>query len=83
MHSIQQTLRNASVNGVINIDKAIKALEAFDQEREATRLLLIDLEKQVGMTDGEKINAHLATMTGKYFNPVDYHYEAMPAEQRI
>lgn len=83
MQTIQQILKNTAVNGVISVERAVQAVQAFDEERAATVDILKKLEKQVGMTDGEKINAHLSAMTGQYFNPVDYHYEAMPADQRI
>jgi hypothetical protein len=83
MQSIQQTLRNAAVNGVISVDKAIQLAGAYDKEREESAALFKKLEKQVGMDLGERINEHLAAMNGTRFNPIDYHYEAMPADQRI
>jgi hypothetical protein len=79
--TITQTIKNASVNGVINIDKALKIAEALDQEREQTTNLLRKCEKNVGMHLGEEINVHLANMNGTKFSTVDYHYESMPGEQ--
>ncbi|AMR34148.1 hypothetical protein A0256_23200 [Mucilaginibacter sp. PAMC 26640] len=81
MTTIQQVLRSASVNGVINIDKALKALAPFDAEREETITILKSCERNVGMVLGEDINAHVAKMTGGYFNATEYLFERMPGEQ--
>lgn len=79
--NITQTIKNASVNGVITIDKALKIAAMVDQEREQTTTLLKECEKNVGMYLGEKINVHIANMTGTTFNEKDYHYERPNGEQ--
>ncbi|WP_183560661.1 hypothetical protein [Mucilaginibacter sp. SP1R1] len=81
MQTIQQILKNTAVNGVISVEKALQVVAAIDQEREQTKDLLKECEKNVGMYLGEKINAHIATMTGTYFNPVEYSFERLPGEQ--
>ncbi|WPU91812.1 hypothetical protein SNE25_21065 [Mucilaginibacter sabulilitoris] len=81
MTTIQQILKNTAVNGVISVTAALKAVAGIDQEREATVQLLKDCEKEVGLYNGEKINSHLATMTGGHFNPIEYSYERLPGEQ--
>ena len=83
MTTIQQILKNTAVNGVISLERAAKIAEPLDQERAATIELLRRLDRQVGMTVGEIINKHIAAMQGTKFNEVDYHYEAMPSDQRI
>jgi hypothetical protein len=81
MQSIQQQLKNASVNGVIHIDKVTSIVAAFDAERIETVDLLKACERNVGMDLGESINAHVAKMTGGHFNAVEYGYERLPGEQ--
>jgi hypothetical protein len=81
MQSIQQTLRNAAVNGVISVDKALQLAGAYDKEREATVDLLSECEKESGMFLGPKIKAHIAKMTGRHFNEIEYHYEKPVGEQ--
>jgi hypothetical protein len=79
--NIEQTLRGAAVNGVITLDLAIKVTAHLETEREQTKELLKECERNVGMYLGEKINSHLAGMTGTYFNERDYHYERPVGEQ--
>jgi TRAP-type mannitol/chloroaromatic compound transport system substrate-binding protein len=81
MQSIQQQLKNASVNGVIHIDKVTAIVAAFDAERTATVYLLKACERNVGMDLGESINSHVAKMTGGHFNVQEYHAERLPGEQ--
>lgn len=81
MQTIQQTLKNASVGGKISIDKALRLAAAFDQERTVTVDLLKQCERNVGMTLGEDINAHVAKMTGGHFSAQEYHAERLPGEQ--
>jgi hypothetical protein len=81
MTTISQILKNTAVNGVISVEKALQVAATIDQEREQTATLLKECEKNVGMYLGEKINAHLAGMTGGYFNERDYHFERLPGEQ--
>lgn len=81
--NIQQALKSVAVNGSINIEKALSIAAGFDHERETARDLLRKCERQVGMDLGEQINVHIAGMDGTRFNVLDYHYEAMPADQRI
>jgi hypothetical protein len=79
--SITQVLKSASLNGVISIEKAISIAASFDKERERTKELLKECERNVGMYIGEKINVHLANMDGKTFNSIEYHHERLPGEQ--
>lgn len=79
--TIAQQLKNAAVGGSISIEKALNIASGVDAERESTVKLFRELETQVGMHHGEKINAHLADMEGTYFNERDYHYEKPVGEQ--
>lgn len=81
MQTIQQQLRNASNNGCISLEKALRLAQAIDEERTQTVGLLKECERNVGMYLGEKINEHVAAMTGAKFNAVDYHYERPVGEQ--
>lgn len=81
MQSIQQTLKNAAVNGRIDLSTALKIATAIDAERADTVQLLKSCEKNVGMVLGEDINAHVAKMTGGYFSAQEYHHERLPGEQ--
>jgi hypothetical protein len=81
MQSIQQTLKNQSVNGAIPVERALQVAAPLDAERTATVALLKELERQVGMTYGDKINAHIAAMNGTKFNEVDYWADRLPGEQ--
>jgi hypothetical protein len=83
MQTIQQILKNTAVNGVISVERAMIVARKLDEERAVTVDLLKKCERNVGMDLGEDINKHIAGITGAYFNAVDYHYEAMPADQRI
>ncbi|MEO6522224.1 MAG: hypothetical protein ABIN91_11140 [Mucilaginibacter sp.] len=81
MTTIQQQLKNASVNGCIPIDRALQVAAVADQQREETIALLRECERNVGMYLGEKINAHLSVLEGTKFSAVDYHYEIPNGEQ--
>jgi hypothetical protein len=81
MNTITQELKSKATNGHINAAEAVKVAGAFDQERLATIELLKECEKNVGMYLGEKINEHIAGMTGGFFNARDYHYERPVGEQ--
>jgi hypothetical protein len=81
MDTITQQLKNKSTNGHIAAVEAVKIANAVDAERLATIALLKELERQVGMTYGDKINAHIAAMNGTKFNEVDYWHDRLPGEQ--
>jgi hypothetical protein len=81
MHTITQQLKNAAVNGCIPLEKAIAIAGHFDTQRDDTRTILKECEKNVGMYLGEKINAHIADLDGSFFNERDYNYERLPGEQ--
>ena len=81
MTTITQELKSKATNGHISATEAIEVAGAFDQERLATIALLKECEKNVGMYLGEKINLHMASMQGSYFNVLDYHAERLPGEQ--
>jgi hypothetical protein len=81
MQTITQTLKNQSNNGAIPLDRALTIAAPLDKEREATVALLKELERQVGMTYGDKINAHIADMNGTRFNDVEYWADRLPGEQ--
>jgi dsDNA-binding SOS-regulon protein len=79
--TITQLFKNAAINGCINIDKALSIANELDNQREQSKTILKECERNVGMYLGEKINAHLAEMDGSRFNAVDYHFERFPGEQ--
>jgi hypothetical protein len=81
MNTITQTLKNTAVNGVIPIDRALQVAAPLDMERENTITLLKECERNVGMYLGEKINEHIAGMTGGFFNALEYNYEKPVGEQ--
>ncbi len=81
MQSITDSFKNASVNGQISLDKALKIVSFYEQERQETKELLRRCEKESGMVLGESINEHLSKMDGRRFNEVDYHYEKPVGEQ--
>ncbi|GAA4338559.1 hypothetical protein GCM10023149_48600 [Mucilaginibacter gynuensis] len=78
--NVTQLIKGAAGNGVIG-ERMLKIAAQVDEEREKTINLLRELERHVGMHHGEKINAHIAEMTGTYFNERDYHYERPVGEQ--
>jgi hypothetical protein len=79
--TITQLLKNAAINGSIRLDRALRIAAELDTEREQTKALLKECENNVGMLLGEKINEHLAKMSGVRFNALDYHYEKPVGEQ--
>jgi hypothetical protein len=79
--TITQQLKNAAINGSINLEKALKIAQAYDEQCTTTTALLKECERNVGMYLGEKINEHIAEMDGAKFNAVDYHYERPVGEQ--
>lgn len=81
MSTITQQLKSRAINGHINTTEAERVATPFDQEREQTIALLKECEKNVGLYLGEKILSHIASMTGGYFNSVEYHYEKPVGEQ--
>ncbi len=81
MISVTQELKNVAVNGIITLENALKIAKAVDRERQTSKDLLKQCEKNVGMHLGEDINTHIAGMEGTYFNSRDYHSERMPGEQ--
>lgn len=82
MNTITQRMKSAAgTNGAISIEKAMAIAKEFDQEREATRELLKQLETLVGTYHGEKIQRHIAEMDGTGFNEVAYHYDRPVGEQ--
>jgi hypothetical protein len=81
MNTITQQLKNKATNGHIAAVEAERIANVVDAERSATIALLKELEKNVGMYLGEKINEHIAGMTGGFFNALEYNWERLPGEQ--
>lgn len=81
MKKITSIFKSAALGSKISVETAIKVLEPIDQEREETINLLKRCEKEVGMVLGEDINQHIANMSGRIFNPIDYHYEKPVGDQ--
>lgn len=79
--NITEALKKASAGETIDLERALKIAAEFDREREDTMTLLKKCEKNVGMILGEDINQHLATMCGRKFNAIDYHYEKPVGDQ--
>jgi len=61
------------------LKRDIKILK--QQQAESVRLLKACIP-HLGMMLGEELNAHIADLSGTYFNAKDYHYEKMPDDQR-
>jgi hypothetical protein len=82
MNTLEQAVKNASINNKLETTKAINLVKPIDIERVATIELLKTCVKQVGMYLGEDILKHIASMEGTKFNATEYHYESMPNDQR-
>jgi hypothetical protein len=82
MNTLEQAIKNLSVNHKVETLKAISLVKRIDAERLETVELLKICVKQVGMTLGEDILKHIAGMEGTRFNSTEYHYESMPKDQR-
>lgn len=81
MQTLTQSIKSASVNGNIAIERAVKLAEDVDRERSITQELLKKLSSQVGMVLREEIEEHLAGMNGIKFNSTAFNYERLNGDQ--
>jgi len=81
MNRLQTALKNATVNGVIQLPTALRIAKQFDEDEEQSLNLISQCKNQVGMTLGEEIRLHEAKLKGMYFNAKEFHYERPVGEQ--
>lgn len=81
MQTLTQSIKSASVNGNIAIERAVKLAEDVDRERSITQELLKKLSSQVGMVLREEIEEYLAGMNGIKFNSTAFNYERLNGDQ--
>ncbi|MBB2148804.1 hypothetical protein [Pedobacter gandavensis] len=81
MNRLQTALKNATVNGVIQLAAAIKIARQFDEDEETSLSLISQCKSQVGMMLGEDLRAHEAKLKGAFFNSKEFHFERPVGEQ--
>ena len=81
MNRLQTALKNAAVNGVVQLPKALNIARQFDEDEEQSLNLITQCKTQVGMHLGSEIRAHEAKLKGAFFNEKEFHYERPVGEQ--
>lgn len=81
MNRLNTALKNAAIDGKIDLQVAINIAKQFDQDEEESLNLIKRCKSWVGMDIGGDLRIHEAKLTGTKFSVQDFNYERLPGEQ--